>query len=144
MGACLLLRCRCVGQLRTFDASSWTRGPNLFRVFIFIHTSCILVTKASLHRLAWVFVGRKCNTYHKKTCAGSNIAWATRDICVQFSFILSRRLCTGAPDHWARTPDIENCAYSIKYLNNFQNALPTDFKLLHIKANTRYFVFYLK
>ena len=39
----------------------------LFRVFIFIHTLCILVTKAnaSLHRLAWVFVGRKCNTYPK-------------------------------------------------------------------------------
>ena len=122
--------------LKTFDASSWTRGPNLFRVFIFIHTLCILVTKAnaSLHRLSRVFVGRKCNTYPQYTCAGSNIAWTTRDICVQFSFISSRRLCTGAPDHWARTPDIENCAYSIKYLNNFQNALPTDFKLLHIKA----------
>ena len=28
MGACHLLRCRCVGQLKTFDTSSWTRGPN--------------------------------------------------------------------------------------------------------------------
>ena len=43
------------------------RGPFFFQVFIFIHTLCILVTKAnaSLHRLALVFVGRKCNTYPK-------------------------------------------------------------------------------
>ena len=39
----------------------------LFRVFIFIHTLCVLVTKANthLHRLALVFVGRKCNRYPK-------------------------------------------------------------------------------
>ena len=61
----------------------------LFQVFIFIHTLCILVTKAnaSLHRLALVFVGRKCNTYPQNICAGSNIAYTARDICVQFSFI---------------------------------------------------------
>ena len=65
MGACHLLRCRCVGQFKTVDASSWNIEVQiLFRVFIFIHTLCILVTKsdASLHRLALVFVGRKCNT----------------------------------------------------------------------------------
>ena len=49
-------------------------------------------------------------------------------------YLIQTTVCTGAPDHWARTPDIENCAYSIKYLNNIQNALPTDFKPLHIKA----------
>ena len=39
----------------------------LFRVFIFIHTLCIFVAKAnaSLHRLAWVFDGQKCNMYPK-------------------------------------------------------------------------------
>ena len=66
MGACHLLRCRCVGQFKIVDASSWTIDVQiLFRVFMFIHTLCILVTKsdASLHRLTWVFVGRKCNTY---------------------------------------------------------------------------------
>ena len=135
IGACHLLRCCCVGQLKTFDASSWTGGPNFFQVFIFIHTLCILVTKAnaSLHMLASVFFGQNATRTPKHMC-WPNIAWTTRDICVQFSFILSRRLGTGAPDHWARTPNIENCAYSIKYLNNFLNALPTDFKLLHIKA----------
>ena len=67
-GGMHLLRCRCVGQFKTVDASSWTiEFKILFRVFIFIHTLCILVTMsgASLHRLAWVFVGRKCNTYPK-------------------------------------------------------------------------------
>ena len=71
IGACHLLRCRCVGQFKTVDASGWTIEVQiLFRVFIFIHTLCILVTKsdASLNRLAWVFVGRKCNTYPKHMC----------------------------------------------------------------------------
>ena len=36
--------------------------------------------------------------------------------------------CSRWPDHWARTP-----AYSMKSLNNFQNALTSDFELVHIK-----------
>ena len=40
----------------------------------------------------------------------------------------------GRPDHWGRTPDIHNYAYSIKNLNNFQNDLSTNFELLHIKV----------
>ena len=136
MGACHLLRCRCVGQLKTFDASSWTRGPN-FALNLYLHPYFVYISSKGLCESAQACLGfrwSKVQHVPQNTCAGSNIAWTTRDICVQFSFIESRRLCTGAPDHWARTPDIENCAYSIKYLNNFQNALPTDFKLLHIKA----------
>ena len=30
-------------------------------------------------------------------------------------------------------PDLQYYAYSMKSLNNFQNALPSDFELLHIK-----------
>ena len=41
--------------------------------------------------------------------------------------------CSRRPDHWARTPDIQNYAYSMKSLNNFQNALTSDFELVHIK-----------
>ena len=66
-GGMHLLRCRCVGQLKILTHLVRIEVQFLFRVFIFIHTLCILVTKAntSLHRLAWVFVGRKCNTYPK-------------------------------------------------------------------------------
>ena len=66
-GACHLLRRHCVGRLKTFDASSWTRGPNFVSSLYLHDTLCILVTKAnaSQHKLAWVFVGRKCNTYPK-------------------------------------------------------------------------------
>ena len=41
-GTCHLLRCHCVGQLKTFDSSSWTRGPNfvsslyLYPYFVYI------------------------------------------------------------------------------------------------------------
>ena len=65
-GACHLVWCRYVGQLKTFDAFSWTRGPN-FVSSLYLHTLCILVTKAkaTLLRFAWVFVGRKCNKYPK-------------------------------------------------------------------------------
>ena len=30
-------------------------------------------------------------------------------------------------DYWVGTPDIQNYAYSMKSLNNFQNALPSEF-----------------
>ena len=62
-----LLRCRCIGQLKTFDASSWTRGPN-FVSSLYLHPYFVYTSNkanTSLHRLAWVFVGRKCNTYPK-------------------------------------------------------------------------------
>ena len=32
------------------------------------------------------------------------------------------------PDHWARTPDFQDYAYSMKSLNNFQNAPVSDFE----------------
>ena len=54
-------------EFDSIDASTWTRGPN-FVSSLYLHPNlCILVTKAnaSLHRLALVFVGRKCNTYPK-------------------------------------------------------------------------------
>ena len=35
--------------------------------------------------------------------------------------------------HVLRTSDIQYYAYSMKTSNNFQNALPSDFELLHIK-----------
>ena len=34
-----------------------------------------------------------------------------------------------ATDHWARTPDIQNYAYSMKSLDNFQNVPASDFEL---------------
>ena len=112
------------------------RGPNfvssLYLPPYFVYISNKVRCESSQACLG--FRWSKMQHIPQNTCAGSNIAWTTRDTCVQFSFIQSRRLCTGAPDHWARTPDIEKCAYSTKILNNFQNALPTDFKLLHIKA----------
>ena len=112
------------------------RGPNfvssLYLPPYFVYISNKVRCESSQACLG--FRWSKMQHIPQNTCAGSNIAWTTRDICVQFSFIQSRRLCTGAPDHWARTPDIEKCAYSTKILNNFQNALPTDFKLSHIKA----------
>ena len=38
-------------------------------------------------------------------------------------------------EHWARTPDIQNYAYSIKSLNDFQNALASVFEVFfHIKV----------
>ena len=136
MGACHLLRCHCVGQLKTFDSSSWTRGPN-FVSSLYLHSYFVYIRKKANCESSQACLGfrwSKMQHVPQNTCVASNIAWTTRDICVQFSFIKSRRLRTGAPDHWARTPDIENCAYSIKYFNNFENALPTDFKLLYIKA----------
>ena len=36
-------------------------------------------------------------------------------------------------DHWARTPDIKNYAYSMKSLNSFQNAPVSDMNFFHIK-----------
>ena len=51
----------------TFNSSSWTRGPN-FVSSLYLHPYlCKFVTKAnaSLHRLVWVLVGRKCNMYPK-------------------------------------------------------------------------------
>ena len=136
MGACHLLRCRCVGQFKTVDASSWTRGPH-FVSSLYLHPYFVYISNKVRCESAQASLGfrwSKMQHVPQNTCAGSNIAWTTRDICLQFSFIKSRRLCTGAPDHLARAPDIEKCAYSIKILNNFQSALPTDFKLLHIKA----------
>ena len=67
MGACHLIRCHCVGQLKTFDSSSWTRGPN-FVSSLYLRSYFVYIRKkanASLHRLAWDFVGQKCNTYPK-------------------------------------------------------------------------------
>ena len=81
--------CRCVGQLKTFDASSWTRGPNcvsslyLHPYFVYIsNKGCCESAQACLH-----FRRSKMQHVPQNTCAGSNIAWTTRDICVQFSFI---------------------------------------------------------
>ena len=38
------------------------------------------------------------------------------------------------PDHWAKTPDIQKYAYSMKSLNNFQNAPGSDFELFSHKS----------
>ena len=60
-GACHLLRCHCVGQLKTFDSSSWTKGPNFVSI-LYLHPYVVYIRKnanASLHRLAWDFVGQK-------------------------------------------------------------------------------------
>ena len=44
--------------------------------------------------------------------------------------------CVGSrrPDHWTRASDIQYYACSMKNLNNFQNALISDFELLHIEV----------
>ena len=38
-----LLMCRCVGQLNTFDASSWTRGPN-FVSSLYLHPYFVYIS----------------------------------------------------------------------------------------------------
>ena len=35
--------CRCVGQLKTFDASSWTRGPN-FVSSLYLHPYFVYIS----------------------------------------------------------------------------------------------------
>ena len=43
-------------------------------------------------------------------------------------------VCNGQLDHSTRSPDKQYYAYSMKSLNNSQNALPSDFELLHVKV----------
>ena len=43
-------------------------------------------------------------------------------------------IVNGQLDHSIRSPDKQYYAYSMKSLNNFQNCLPSDFELLHVKV----------
>ena len=60
-----MLRCHCVGQLKTFDSSSWTRGPN-FVSSLYLHPYFVYIrNKGVCTGLPGFFVGRKCNMYPK-------------------------------------------------------------------------------
>ena len=64
-----MLRWHCVGQLKTFDSSSWTRGQN-FVSSLYLHTLCIFVTNAnaSMRLLGFSLV-------EYATCTPQHMCW---------------------------------------------------------------------
>ena len=84
-----MLRCHCVGQLKTFGSSSWTRDPNFVSslylppYFVYIRNKGKCESAQACLGFRW----SKMQHVPQNTCASSNIEWPTPDICVQFSFI---------------------------------------------------------